>query len=177
MPNARPHAQCPPPTQLSEAGDDCLADYQRCITTFSGGKVFQSTAFRERLADDPSLMKLLSCQNASPPPPSPPTPPRSPPPSPLSPPPDWVDLAYIYEDCHIYPGCCTTDERGYCHYDVWSSPGTIKRAGNRASWSNRVWSDGLITSATGDSKRGITFRLPYEHNGGQVQGFYALTSE
>ena len=66
----------------------------------------------------------------------------------------------------------------YCHYDVWSTPGTIKRAGNRASWSNRVWSDGLITSSTGDSKRGITFRLPYEHiNGGQVQGFYALTSE
>merc|ERR1719506_1396437 len=63
-----------PSRELSEAGDDCLADYQRCITTFSGGKVFQSTAFRERLADDPSLMKLLSCQNAceSPPPPSPP---------------------------------------------------------------------------------------------------------
>ena len=69
---------------MSEEGD-CHAKYQQCVADFTGGKVFRSTQFRAAVANDPSLLSLVGCQNTCPsPPPPPPSPPVDVPPPDLA---------------------------------------------------------------------------------------------
>ena len=86
LPKASPHPppDCPPaPAPVAEG---------------TGARVHTSTRFRKKLAEDPSLLKLLGCQNTceSPPPSPPPASPPSKPPPVLPPHPIFSVGGYSY---------------------------------------------------------------------------------
>eukprot|EP00908_Phaeocystis_cordata_P007169 Transcript_17812.p1 GENE.Transcript_17812~~Transcript_17812.p1 ORF type:complete len:272 (-),score=54.46 Transcript_17812:36-851(-) len=100
--------------QLSE-GEQCWTKYQQCIAHSTNAKIHRSTRFRKKLADDPSLLKLLGCQNTCespplPPPPTSPPPPSPPPPPPPLPPPAAAALNGVPITPTVYAGASVSGE-------------------------------------------------------------------
>jgi len=113
---------------------------------------------------------------ASPPPSSPPQPPASPPPSPPGLPPPLLPPPFSPPPASPPSYVLLPHMVGSGAVDV-STPGTITKAGETANWNNHVYSDPLITSASGASYRGISWRIPKAENEGQFSGFFALTDD